>query len=114
MDLLETSPAREARCFVNSPISSVEVVGLQCRDDGAARISLRRTCWPARLARPSSCGARTQRPRASHRSETKPDENAERRVHARGGFGVGQEEKPAEDAENRAHPGTFGDTKPTT
>jgi len=46
--------------------------------------------------------------------ETKPDENAERRVHARGGFGVGQEEKPAEDAEKREHPGTFGDTKPTT
>jgi DNA-binding MarR family transcriptional regulator len=46
--------------------------------------------------------------------ELKPDENAERRVHARGGFGVGQEEKPAEDAAKREHPGTFGDTKPTT
>jgi hypothetical protein len=58
--------------------------------------------------------------RALHRGnfasgeELKPDENAERRVHARGGFGVGQEEKPAEDAEKREHPGTFGDTKPTT
>ena len=45
--------------------------------------------------------------------ETKPEENAERRIRGRGGFAVGQEEDPQEDAEKRAHPGTFGDTKPT-